>query len=81
MSPLEELIRQKAELDQAIGRARADTRSRVLAEIHAIMSTSGLTLADLASPRAAPKAPVSRKGTADLSGRTMMAEAPAGCDD
>jgi DNA-binding protein H-NS len=64
MPTLEELIRQKAELEQAIERARADTRNSVPAEIRTLMSASGLALADLAPSRTAPKAPASRKPVA-----------------
>ena len=74
---LEDLIAQKAELDNAIAEIRRAERTQVIAQITALMAEHGLKPSDLLPPRhangsAARKAPVKFRdeGTGDVwSGR------------
>lgn len=46
---LEELLRQKAELDRQITHVQAATRQQAIDEIRSLMSAHGLTVSDLAA--------------------------------
>jgi DNA-binding protein H-NS len=56
--PLSELLAQKAALEQQIIDAQREQRAAAIAQVRALMSEYGLTLADLGSrPSAAPRKP------------------------
>lgn len=55
-SPLSELLAQKAALEQQILQAQREQRAQEVAQVRALMSEYGLTLADLGSrPAATPR--------------------------
>ena len=68
MADLQELIRQKADLERQIAQAQSKSRQDAIDKIRAIMQEAGLTAADLAasSPkaRATSKANTGRKPVA-----------------
>ena len=55
MSNLEELLKQRAELERQIAHAQSESRGKVLADIQALMSANGLTIADLATQERKPR--------------------------
>lgn len=65
MSTLSELLAQKAALEQQILEAQREQRSQAIAQVRALMSEHGLTLADLGT-RAAPGP---RKASSGSSGK------------
>ena len=54
-SSLNELVEQQAALERQIRQARSDGRASALAEIRHLMTLHGLTAADVADERPAPK--------------------------
>lgn len=55
MASVHELLAQKAALEQQIADAQRAERSSALAQVRALMTEHGLTLADLSSKSASPK--------------------------
>jgi DNA-binding protein H-NS len=55
MTSVNELLAQKAAIEQQIADARRTERAEALARVRALMTEHGLTLADLASKSAVPK--------------------------
>jgi len=54
--PLSELLAQKAALEQQIAQAQREQRAQAVAQVRALMSEYGLTLADLGNrPAATPR--------------------------
>ncbi|HET9976030.1 MAG TPA: H-NS histone family protein [Burkholderiaceae bacterium] len=54
MPDLNELIAQRAALDQQIAQARRDARAQAIAQVKALMVEHGLTQADLVTKRGKP---------------------------
>jgi DNA-binding protein H-NS len=55
MASVNELLAQKAAIEQQIADARRAEHANAVAKVRALMAEHGLTLADLASKSAAPK--------------------------
>jgi DNA-binding protein H-NS len=63
MPTLQELIAQKAELEQEILNRQREERAEVIAHIRTQMAAYGLTLADLGGRVATAPGPAARRGT------------------
>lgn len=55
MSSVQELLAQKAAIEQQIAEAQRSERAEAVAKVRALMAEHGLSLADLSSKSASPK--------------------------